>query len=366
MLNNPDKPLNELFQKAINARIFPGAAMAFIKKEKNIRQTYFGCYGYTNYQKADTVKADTVYDLASLTKPLATTLAILSLIKENKVKLNDPLPSLTERIVPEDKEEIQLWQLLNHSAGFISHLPLYEKLKYIPNGQKALWLTDSILASQLYTAVEKRQCYSDLGFMLLGMIVEKKSGMPLDEYVKRKIFQPLGIEKKIFFIKKRENVAEPLTFAPTEDCPWRKRVLSAEVHDDNASAMGGVAGHAGLFGTILGVGELVGSLLDYVNGWRNHQSFTNADLRNAVCRQTEKGTWGLGFDTRSELGSSSGQYFSKASFGHLGFTGTSFWVDPEQACAIILLSNRVHPSRNNDHIKVFRPLFHDTVLELFR
>ncbi|MDP2105179.1 MAG: serine hydrolase domain-containing protein, partial [Desulfobulbaceae bacterium] len=203
----------------------------------------------------------------------------------------------------------------------------------------------------------------DLGFMLLGMIVEKKSHISLANYVRKKVFFPLKIDDDLIFNEKID-LSKKRYYAPTEKCSWRGKVLHGEVHDDNAWAMGGAAGHAGLFGTVKGVAKLVGFILDCIQGRAQHPSITNQDLQQAIHKLSDKGTWGLGFDTRSDQGSSSGHYLSSTSFGHLGYTGTSFWIDPERDMAIILLTNRVYPTRNNQQIKEFRPVFHDRIMEL--
>ena len=155
-------------------------------------------------------------------------------------------------------------------------------------------------------------------------------------------------------------------FAPTENCAWRGRILCAEVHDDNAYVMGGVAGHAGLFGDIHSVLRLSTFILDMWLGDAVHPNINNEDLRRCMERQNiGASTWGLGFDTPSEKGSSGGRFLSAVSAGHLGFTGTSFWIDKEKQLVMVLLTNRVHPRRDNEGIKDFRPLFHDTVVHQY-
>lgn len=365
MAQNTASFITPLFHQAIKNGIFPGASIAIITNTNNVKKTMFGCYGYTDYHRTQPVSMDTVYDLASLTKPLATTLAIFSLIKEKKVELSETLSSLLECKIPEDKKKITLSHLLNHSAGFEPHKPFYIQMISVPPRERLLWLRDIIVTDPLKYDIGKGQCYSDLGFMLLGLIVEKKTNTSLDEYVKNKLFIPLSIDKHLFFNNGINQIGDRV-YAVTEDCPWRRRVLSGEVHDENASAMGGVAGQSGLFGDIQGVKEIVAFILDTIKGRRELGIIHRNDLLLAIRKQSELGTWGLGFDTRSEKGSSSGSKMSISSFGHLGYTGTSFWVDPETDEAIILLSNRVNKSRHNIKIKEFRPLFHDAVIEHLR
>jgi CubicO group peptidase (beta-lactamase class C family) len=158
--------------------------------------------------------------------------------------------------------------------------------------------------------------------------------------------------------KKLEN------YAFMEECPFRQRMLRGEVSDENAHALGGVAGHAGLFGTMEGVLLFAVHLLDQWQGREEHPGYRSRDLRKFLKKQKIPGsTWALGFDTPSPTGSSGGKYLSPVSVGHLGFTGTSFWIDPVRELVMVLLSNRVHPSRENERIKKFRPLLHDAVIE---
>lgn len=354
--------LREVLTQAVEAKIFPGASIGIVHADFGNNNKYFYSYGYSDYTKTSMVNHHTVYDLASLTKPLATTLSILSLIKTNKIAMDDTLPSLAGIKIDSEHKNISLYNLLNHNSGLLPHHEFYKELeRYDRVGRKEL-LQKMILNLQLHHPLGEQQVYSDLGFMLLGMIVEKQAGCPLHEYAETMLYQPLGLEKELFFIPTPLN--DTSGYAPTEWCPWRKKLLRGEVHDENAAALGGVAGHAGLFGTITGVLDLVAFLLEAVKGRREHPHIDSGDLRRAVTRQSKQGSWGLGFDTPTKGGSSSGRYFSAKSFGHLGFTGTSFWIDPEQELAIVLLSNRVHPDRRNKQIREFRPLLHDTIMEL--
>jgi CubicO group peptidase (beta-lactamase class C family) len=199
-----------------------------------------------------------------------------------------------------------------------------------------------------------------LGFILLGCAVERVSGLLLEEYFREAVAQPLGA-KALFFNRAAaaSSSSEPrTTIALTEWDTWRKRWLQGEVHDENAAAMGGVAGHAGLFGTAESVLAVSGAWLAAYHGDRSlldpHlvREFTTRSL------QPSQSSWALGWDTPTAP-SSSGMHFSPESFGHLGFTGTSLWVDPRRKLEVVLLTNRVHPSRKNESIRVFRPLIHD-------
>jgi CubicO group peptidase (beta-lactamase class C family) len=199
--------------------------------------------------------------------------------------------------------------------------------------------------------------------MLLGCIIERVGGSPLDQFVAERIAEPLRADPLRYLpLGKIASLQE--TIAPTEWDEWRNRLLCGEVHDQNAAAMGGVAGHAGLFGTAQSVLALTGAWLAAYH--RRNSIFETNIVREITERQAHlgKASWALGWDTPSPP-SSSGQYFSSKSFGHLGYTGTSMWIDPEQELEVVLLSNRVHPTSKNETIKSFRPAIHDLVYREF-
>jgi CubicO group peptidase (beta-lactamase class C family) len=199
--------------------------------------------------------------------------------------------------------------------------------------------------------------------MILDWVVEITAEKPLDYFVEEYIYGPLRL-KHLFFVPL--GVAEgrdDQPYAATEDCSWRGKVLDGEVHDDNAYALGGVAGHAGLFGTAQDVYGLLKEILNVYEKKPNSGLFRRDVVKVFLERQTDSGSWALGFDTPTRPDSSSGHYFSDQSVGHLGFTGTSFWVDLSKGVIVILLTNRIHPNRENERIKAFRPLLHDTVMD---
>jgi CubicO group peptidase (beta-lactamase class C family) len=202
--------------------------------------------------------------------------------------------------------------------------------------------------------------------MLLGFVIERLSGLTLDQFVYEHIVQPLKAQPLCYLPTDQEGESRKKTMnnliAPTEHDSWRGRLLCGEVHDENAAVLGGVAGHAGLFGTAEAVLAVTGA---WLRGYHHKPSILNSDVvRDFTRRQTtmSESSWVLGWDTPSTP-SSSGQYFSSQSFGHLGYTGTSIWIDPVRELEVVLLSNRVHPSRKNEGIRVFRPAIHDLVYQ---
>jgi CubicO group peptidase (beta-lactamase class C family) len=209
--------------------------------------------------------------------------------------------------------------------------------------------------------------YSDLGFLLLGELIELVAQAPLDRVFHERIARPLGLRSTGFvdLARLRRDKLAPVTdaIAPTEQCGWRNKLLCGEVHDDNAWAVGGVAGHAGLFSTAADVHALVCWLRACACG---SDPALPAELvqrfwtRDATVPES---TWALGWDTPSPTGSSAGTHVSPRAVGHLGFTGTSLWIDLERDAHVILLTNRVHPDRHDERIREVRPRVHDAVWE---
>lgn len=319
------------------------------------------------YPEKRKLQKNTFFDLASLTKPLATTMAVICLESENKIKRDEKIYSILQKKLGGEKGNITVRSLLNHSSGLPPHREYYTLLKNIPDKERYETVINLILQEPLAYEPGSRSVYSDLGFILLGRIIEIKARCSLDEYVVEKVLTPLQLEKKIFFrplLPGRKNDS-PKRFAATENCPWREKILSGEVHDDNCYTLGGVAGHSGLFGNIDGVTALSGTILDIWKGTAEHPNIKREKLVAFLEEQSRvpQSTWALGFDRPAKKNSSSGCYFSGKSVGHLGFTGTSFWIDPQRDLVIVLLSNRVHPGRNNTGIKEFRPFFHNRIIE---
>jgi CubicO group peptidase (beta-lactamase class C family) len=257
--------------------------------------------------------------------------------------------------------DITLGQLLDHTSGLVAWRPYFQVLKTLPATKRRPRLVELLLAEPLTAVPGNRFCYSDLGYLLLGEIVAAVSGERLDRYFKKRLLAPLAIEDLFF-----ADLSQPLPFAAervaaTELCPWRGQLLKGRVHDDNAWILGGVAGHAGLFGTAAAVGDSLDYLL------RTYHGDDTGPLSPAVLRRAwrrERGTpHGLGFDFPAVKNSSAGSRFSFNSVGHLGFTGTSFWVDLPRRITVVLLTNRVHPTRYHGAIQVFRPLLHDAIMD---
>ncbi len=343
---------------ALEKHVFSACSIGYFKvgergTEGNI--FHYGCAG--RGESFCAVDERTVFDLASLTKPLVTSLSMLALLEENKINLDQNINDFF-KVSIQDQRRITLFHLLTHSSGLPAHRHYYKKLLSISCEKRMDSLMEWILGENLLFKPGSEIIYSDLGFMLLGIIIEKVSGHSLDAYWRRKIAHPLDLENDLFFASKEKK--DSRVYAATGECGWSKKRLYGEVNDDNCRALGGVAGHAGLFGTAKAVLTMCENILLQYTSRRHHPSYSSQTLRTAL--NNKKGNWRFGFDTPSAGLSSSGKYYSDLSIGHLGFTGTSFWIDLQREIAIVLLTNRVLCGEDLSSIKRLRPLLHDVLM----
>ncbi len=358
-------------ERAIEEGVFPGAVLLVRAGGCVVYHRAFGLA--TRLPDPVTTTMETVYDLASLTKVLATTSAILVLIQEGKLTLDHRIDHVLRELNGCPVGRATVGHLLNHSAGLPSWRPFYRRIAaqdhedpgFLGSANASQAVMDFISQEELAYPIGTRNLYSDLGFILLGFMVERVTGQSLAEFCQDRLYLPLKATP-LFFIPTIQIAQAESTWkdewvvAATEDDPWRGRILRGEVHDENAYAMGGVAGHAGLFGTASAILGVSGGWLDGYNG--QDGPFAPELVRQFVRRQNRStgSSWALGWDTPSAP-SSAGERFSPSSFGHLGFTGTSLWVDPLAELEVVLLTNRVHPSRKNNLIQNFRPLIHNII-----
>jgi CubicO group peptidase (beta-lactamase class C family) len=295
-------------------------------------------FGHLTYDAdAPPVTAATIYDLASLTKVIATTTMAMILVDEGRLDLDRPV-----------REGVTVRHLLTHSSGLPALAPFFKEIR----GRDAY--VERIRAMALEYPPGSRSVYSDPGIILLGAVLEEVAGQPLDAFVRERVLEPLGMKDTMY----RPPPGLLPRIAPTEVDPWRGRLVRGEVHDENAFAMGGIAPHAGLFGTAGDLSRFARMMLD---GGRPLVSRETIELftRKAGIPGSDRA---LGWDTKSAEGSSAGTLFSPRSFGHTGFTGTSMWIDPERQLYVILLTNRVHPTRENNLIREARPAVADAVV----
>lgn len=353
------KHIDRLMKDAVTNNVFPGGVL-LVSRDRNI--VFFEAYGDANLFSGRKMTQRTVFDLASLTKPLATTLAIMALIRQSRLTLKENLGSILPLFKNTDKEKIRIEHLLYHNSGLPDYRAYYKSVIKLKPEQRKDALREFLVKEPLIHPIGRQVVYSDLGFMVLCWVVEEVVQMGLDRYVAESIYNPLDL-KTLFFLPVN-NMPPDAEFAATEICPWRGILLEGVVHDDNAYSVGGIEGHAGLFGTAGDIFDLLMELMAVYQGSVSTGVF-NVDLTRLFLSLNTKNGRALGFDTPSSKGSSCGRHFSKRTVGHLGFTGTSFWMDLDRAIVVILLTNRIHPSRNNNRIKAFRPALHDAVMENF-
>ena len=354
--------IQDLLNKGVRDGIYPGAVLLAAHHDQIL---FLQAVGHSMlFPKKIPMTPDTIFDLASLTKPLATSLALMKCVDEEILGLDQPIGSLLNATLTPEKSGVTPRLILAHAAGFADWKPLYLDItETTPEKRKPL-LRKSIMEAPLVYEPGEDSLYSDLGFMVLEWAIEECTGMALHEFLHHNFYAPLSMKKTFFSGTPMALPTETYQFAATEDCPWRKRVIRGEVSDENAYAAGGYSGHAGLFGTAEDVHTLIDLLRSHFLGQR--EDFLKPEtVRNFFKRQdlVKGSTWALGWDTPSPQNSSSGSHFSEMTVGHLGYTGTSVWMDLKQDIRVIFLTNRVHPSRENEKIKAFRPALHNLIME---
>jgi len=350
--------ISQRIKEAISQGVFPGAVLLCALDRKIV---FHEAFGMADIFERTKMRKDSIFDLASLTKPLATTMAISKLVEKNQVSLNQKIGSILEEFKLSDKADITIDMLLRHTSGFPAHREYFKKIKK-NNKSPRQSLRHFLAVENLEMKNNNGQVYSDLGFMILSWIVEKTTGQRLDQYVTQQIYSPLEIEH-LFFIDLafKDKILNKYgdKIVATQKCPWRKKLLKGEVDDDNAWAVGGIEGHAGLFGDAGSVYNLCSEILNALQ--TKSTKILASDIIRTFVKKKNHHDMVAGFDTPSKKESSSGRFFSSSSLGHLGFTGTSFWMDPEISLIVILLTNRVHPLRSNEGIKRIRPQIHDLI-----
>jgi CubicO group peptidase (beta-lactamase class C family) len=357
--------IRRFLEKGVRDGVYPGAVLLVAQGGEIVFLHEVGCRSLIPHTAP--MKRDTIFDLASLTKPLATTLGLMKCVDEGKIDLDQPLMTLLPNGLPIDKGRLTPRLILTHSAGFADWKPFYLELVRFKLDKRKELLRKWIMEAPLVYQPGKETLYSDLGFMILEWVVERSARMPLHLFLDRHFYAPLSIKKMFLSNSESPIQLKEDQFAATEACSWRKKVIRGSVHDENAYALGGYSGHAGLFGTAEEAHVLVdflrkhffGERDDYLNPETVRTFFTRQDL-------VDGSTWALGWDSPSLLDSSSGKYFSAETVGHLGYTGTSVWMDLKQDVIVIFLTNRIHPNRKDEKIRAFRPVLHDMVMEEFR
>ena len=315
------------------------------------------------HQAHGKARLDTIFDVASMTKPLATTAAAMVLCAEGKLRMGDYVRRWVPEVDRPETRAMRVSHLLDHSSGLPAWLPFYEQARHLAPSRRRQSIRRRVSATPLESRPGGQPVYSDLNLILMDWVLERCSGSRLDRLTARRIYESLGLTRTCFVdLARPEALAHPLKdFAPTERCPWRKKRLRAEVHDDNCHAMGGISGHAGLFSTAHEVHLLARELVAAYNGGRS--LFDGKVVRRFFhWRRPADSPRRLGWATPQGL-ISPGRHFGPLTVGHLGYTGTSLWIDLERSIWVVLLTNRVYYGRDPAKINVFRPRLHDAVMQ---
>jgi len=336
-----------VLEKAVAERAFPTASIEVGTASEVLWRDAFGRLTFA----ADAPRAahDTIFDLASLTKVLSTAPLVMQQIERGALGLDDPVSHHIAAWRGDDRAGVTLRDLLAHCSGLPAWRPFFRAHK----GRDAY--ETAIGSEPLEYLPRTKSIYSDLDFMLLGFVLE--DGATLGDRFTAMLAE-MGVVEEIQF---NPPALWRARTAPTEDDLWRGRLLVGEVHDENAWALGGVAGHAGLFGTVAAVGSCARHMMRILGGRTG--VVTRSTLDTFITRRTDipGSSRALGWDTMLPT-SSCGTRLSPRAFGHTGFTGTSLWIDPKQDVYVALLTNRIHPTRASEAIKLVRPALHDAVI----
>jgi len=387
-------PLRRALQDAVAAGVTPGAVLGWAVGDEPPEYVAVGSTAWPGQGLPITpVTPATIYDLASLTKPLLTTAAAMLLVARGRITLTTSLADVLVGWRGEGRELVRLDHLLGHEAGLVWWLPFYRQLLPTPPVGPAPWpvgeggvddppaarwarLSAALLQVRPEQPPGTAGVYSDPGFLLLGWALAQVAGEPLADLVGRELWEPWAATGLTFVSLGPGGppgrwAVTPVALgtrgvvAPTERCPWRQRLLHGEVHDENASYLGGIAPHAGLFGT-------AADLLGFGRGLLRARADRSPEtLPGTVVRSFWEGgsrpagsTWALGWDRPTPGSSAGGRRISPGAVGHLGFTGVSLWIDPARDAVVTLLTNRVHPTRAGAGIKELRSAVHDLLWDL--
>ncbi len=349
MASNRFAKAADVVRRGVEDKAFPAAVVEVGTVDGVEWREAFGTLDYDPNSAA--TQEDSIFELASLTKVIATTSVAMRLVERGILELESRVKRWLPEWIGADRDGVVLRALLTHSSGLTATLPFYRDYKGRQEYQHA------ICSLPLEYTPDSESIYSDLGFILLGFILEDAGGAPFERAV-REVLSGMTVAPMLF---NPPSALRP-SIAPTEFDQWRGRRLIGEVHDENGWALGGVAGHTGLFATAEAVGDFARVTLKALRDGDDRLA-SAATVRRFVTRAPEvPGSRALGWDTMLPT-SSCGTKMSPTSFGHTGFTGTTLWIDPERKLYVVFLTNRVNPTRKNTKIQTVRPALHDAVIE---
>lgn len=364
-----DPALSQILRRlVVDAGVAPGATLALAERGSGSWRYRVGAAGFLDRARRRVVHPDTPFDLASVTKPFFA-VALARIVARGRLRWSDPLGRLLPEAAGTASAEVPLELLLAHRSGLEAHRPLFAPLVAGTPFCRAAALAEASRARRPdargpLPAAGHAPLYSDLGYLLLGAAVERALGLPLDQVIGEEVAEPVGADVG----SARQQLARcpefPTRVAPTELVPWRGGVVAGVVHDENAWALAGhgAAGHAGLFGTAEAVARFGARVVDALAG--RAEGFLGAETARTLVRARPGSTLRCGFDGISGADSSAGSAMGPNTFGHLGFTGTSLWCDPDAEIVTVLLTNRVHPTREHVEIRRARPRVQDALLGL--
>lgn len=356
--------LDRLVEAGVSGRIFPGGTAAAAWRGPEGIQVAIGRGGSHDYSQTTRVSHRTLYDLSDLTMPIVSTSA-LRLAAEQEFSLDLTLEEMLTNLRNADLAQVTLEQLLRHRGGLEEWGGLYLDVPHDPGTPAARrWIMSEAMRRPTRQGPGAEH-FSTLGYLLAGECIAKLTGRPLDRILRSEVTEVLELSGDLLYPSSITGTRRgKLTrrIAPTERCEWRGRIVAGEVHDENASALGGVAAHAGLFATASAIARLGITLLDSLAG---HNEFLPSETLRSALTPNDGARYSLGWESRPSDGSI-GRFFSDETFGYNSRTGCSLWCDPVSGFAIALLSNRTHPSSANERINGFRPAFFDGVIARLR
>lgn len=375
--------INNAFRKAIIDGIFPSASILVGRKDEIIFKSYYG-----------DARENTCFDVASLTKPVSTATIAMMLVAEGLLKYDDTVYQWLAGARRPVHKKMTARHLLNHTSGLPAWQPYYRELPLSLIGTEAgkRMILEGCYDEPLVAEPGEKTIYSDIGYMILGAILEEAGSGPIDSLFSQYVARPLALPNSFYvrtvgapllpdshkskttsqkhvhsprsYERNSKSEEERRRFAPTEDCPWRERVIHGEVHDQNTYALGGVGGQSGLFSTVEDIHRFTTELIRCYDG---ESKWLPQDVVRQFLEEGKEKPDGLeyvlGWNRPSKQNSAAGRHFSANSIGHLGYTGCSLWIDLSQNFHIILLTNRIHPSTLNEKIKAFRPYIHDFIYD---
>lgn len=366
-----------ILEKGVEDGVFPGAVLLVGRDGGILFHEAAGYKSSKGIKNADLqlMEVGTVFDIAQLTGVVVTATLVMKLIEAGKLSLEDKVIRFLQTFGVHNKSSITIGQLLSHTAGLPASIPFYEDLLRENAGPRLGIVTSRGARDQVYGLIQRlalkyepgtRQMYSEIGLILLGQLIEMLTGLSLDKAFMKNVAQPLGLKSTSYVdlsMIKRRGI-HPVTdlIAPTEDCSLRKRVMCGEVQDENAWAIGGIAGHAGLFAS---AGDLHKFASELIAAYRSNSTFLT---RKVVARfwngvEGVEGSWKYGWDSPCAENGLEHSGLSERAVGCCGFTGCSLWIEPDSGVDIILLTNRIHPTRANRKIFSFRSELHQAVLQ---